>query len=67
MASAVPANGPGLLINIRYFFLANQVAKGNVEIQYLPTDAMWGDYIMTKPLQGKLFQKFRRAITGMEQ
>ena len=52
-------------LNIRYFFLADQVAKGNLEIQYLPTDAMWGDY-MTKPLQGKLFQKFRKAIMGME-
>jgi hypothetical protein len=52
-------------LNIRYFFLSDQVAKGNLEIQYMPTDAMWGDY-MTKPLQGKLFQKFRKAIMGME-
>jgi hypothetical protein len=52
-------------LNIRYFFLADQVAKGNLEIQYMPTEAMWGDY-MTKPLQGKLFQRFRKAIMGME-
>ena len=52
-------------LNIRYFFLADQVAKGNLDILYLPTDAMWGDY-MTKPLQGKLFQRFRKAIMGME-
>jgi hypothetical protein len=52
-------------LNIRYFFLADQVAKGNLDIQYLPTEDMWGDF-MTKPLQGSLFQKFRKAIMGME-
>jgi hypothetical protein len=50
-------------LNIRYFFLADQVAKGNLDIEYLSTTEMWGDY-MTKPLQGKLFQKFRALIMG---
>jgi hypothetical protein len=45
--------------------VADQVAKGNLDIQYLPTEDMWGDF-MTKPLQGSLFQKFRKAIMGME-
>ena len=36
-------------LNIRYFFLTDQVKKGNVEIQYCPTDEMLGDF-MTKPL-----------------
>ena len=50
-------------LNIRYFFLTDQVAKGNLVIEYLPTTNMWGDY-MSKPLQGKLFQKFRCLIMG---
>ena len=49
--------------NIRYFFLTDQVEKGNLSIEYCPTDEMIGDY-MTKPLQGKLFKKFRDAIMG---
>jgi hypothetical protein len=52
-------------LNIRYFFLADQVAKGNVEIQHLPTEEMWGDFL-TKPLQGKQFQKFRDALMGAD-
>jgi hypothetical protein len=50
-------------LNIRYFFIADQVEKGNVEIQYCPTDKMTADY-MTKPLQGKKFTKFRNEIMG---
>ena len=48
-------------LNICYFFLTNQVEKGNVEIQYCPTDEMLGDF-MTKPLQGEKFRKFRDWI-----
>ena len=51
-------------INVRYFFLTDQVEKGNVMIQYCPTDEMWGDY-MTKPLQGVKFKKFRDDILGL--
>lgn len=50
-------------LNIRYFFLTDQVEKGNVTIEYCPTLEMIGDY-MTKPLQGKLFEKFRKEIMG---
>ena len=52
-------------INVRYFFLTDQVEKGNVTIQYCPTDDMWGDY-MTKPLQGVKFKKFRDDILGLK-
>jgi hypothetical protein len=52
-------------LNIRYFFLTDQVEKKNVEIQYCPTSEMLADY-MTKPLQGKQFQRFRRQIMGMD-
>ena len=50
-------------LNIRYFFLTDQQEKGNLEIQYCPTDAMVGDY-MTKPLQGNKFIQFREMIMG---
>ena len=50
-------------LNIRYFFLTYQVNKGNLVIEYCPTDDMIGDY-MTKPLQGNKFIKFKKAIMG---
>ena len=52
-------------INIRYFFLTDQVEKGNLRIEYCPTAEMNGDY-MSKPLQGNLFEKFRSRIMGHE-
>ena len=51
-------------LNIRYFFITDQVEKGNAEIQYCPTDTMVGDYF-TKPLQGEKFRKFRADILGL--
>jgi hypothetical protein len=48
-------------LNIRYFLLTDQVINNNVSIQFFPTNDMTADY-MTKPLQGKKFNKFRKAI-----
>ena len=50
-------------LNIRYFFITDQAEKGNLQIEYCPTDDMTGDF-MTKPLQGEKFRKFRKAILG---
>jgi hypothetical protein len=50
-------------LNIRYFFLTDQVEKGNLTIEYCPTDEMVGDF-HTKPLQGEKFRKFQDAILG---
>ncbi len=50
-------------LNIRHFFLTDQVEKGNVKIQCCPTTEMIADF-MSKPLQGKLFQKFEKAVMG---
>jgi hypothetical protein len=50
-------------INIRYFFITDQIEKGNVEVQYCPTNLMIGDFF-TKPLQGKKFENFRDIILG---
>jgi hypothetical protein len=51
-------------LNIRYFFVTDQREKGNLSIQYCPTDHMTGDY-MTKPLHGKKFVKFRQEIMNL--
>ena len=50
-------------LNIRYFFLTDQVAKGNLEIVYCPTDKMVADY-QTKPLLGEKFKLFKAQIMG---
>ena len=50
-------------LNICYFFLTDQIEKGNMAIEYCPTEDMIGDF-MTKPLQGKLFLKFKNLIMG---
>ncbi|CAJ1945847.1 unnamed protein product [Cylindrotheca closterium] len=50
-------------INICYFFITDQFEKGNVKVEYCPTDDMIADF-MTKPLQGEKFRKFRDLILG---
>ena len=50
-------------LNIRCFFLTDQVEKKNVSIKYCPTKQMIGDF-MSKPLQGKLFAKFKATVMG---
>jgi hypothetical protein len=51
-------------LNIRYFFVTDQIEKGNVSVEYCPTGSMIADY-MTKPLQGKQFKKFKDDIMGI--
>lgn len=48
-------------LNIRYFFVTDQREKGNLSIEYCPTDQMIADY-MTKPLHGAKFNGFRKQI-----
>jgi hypothetical protein len=50
-------------LNIGYFFLTDQVEKGNLSVEYCPTDDMVGDF-HTQPLQGKKFRKFQNEILG---
>ena len=50
-------------LNIRYFFVTDQVELGNVTVEYMPTDEMWGDF-MSKSLQGEKFRKFQDLILG---
>ncbi|KAL7581399.1 hypothetical protein ACA910_021988 [Epithemia clementina (nom. ined.)] len=51
-------------LNIKYFFITDQIEKEKVKIEYCPTDELWADY-MTKPLMGSKFKKFREQIMGM--
>jgi len=52
-------------INIRYFFVTDRIAKGELRVEWCPTTEMIGDY-MTKPLQGAQFRKFRDLIMGVQ-
>ena len=51
-------------INIHYFAIKDYCERGELEINYCPTDDMVGDF-MTKPLQGSKFRKFRKLILGL--
>ncbi len=53
-------------INIRYFFVTDRVATGELTLVWCPTDDMIGDFF-TKPNQGALFTKFRDMIMGVEE
>ena len=51
--------------NIRYFFLTDQIEKKNLSVEFCSTTKMIADY-MSKPLQGKMFQEFKKLIMGQE-
>jgi hypothetical protein len=48
-------------INIRYFFIQDKVATGEMKIVYKHTENMLADFFV-KPLRGSLFLKRRKAI-----
>jgi hypothetical protein len=50
-------------IETQYYYVANQVAKGDLRVVWCPTDEMISDFL-TKPLQGKAFVKFRDLLMG---
>ena len=52
-------------MDVRYFFVHDLVQKGLVSVEHCGTHDMVGD-VHTKPLQGKLFQKFRAGILGSQ-
>jgi hypothetical protein len=53
-------------INIRYFFVTDRIAAGDLNVEYCPTLDMIGDYF-TKPLQGSLLRKFWNTILGINE
>ena len=48
-------------INVHYFFVSDNVEKGNLQVEYMPTEEMVANFL-TKPLQGKPFVKFRSRL-----
>ena len=50
-------------INLRYFWMTDQIKKGNVTVEYCPADEMKADFF-TKPLNGSKFYKLRKEILG---
>ena len=52
-------------INIRYFFITNRIEKGELKVEYCPTDKMVADFF-TKPLQGQKFIDFRNEIMNIK-
>ena len=48
------------------FFVTDQVEKGNLTIEYCPTDEMLGDF-MTKHLQGSKFSFFKSRLMGNDE
>ncbi len=51
-------------IEIWYYYVADQVAKGDLRVVWCPTDEMIADFL-TKPLQGKAFVKFFDLLMGV--
>ena len=50
-------------LNIHHFFITDQVERGNMTIEYCPTNDMWGNF-QSEPLQGIKFRKFGANIMG---
>ena len=51
-------------INVRYFFITDQISKGEVRVEWCPTKDMVADFL-TKPLQGASFKRFKDLIMGV--
>jgi hypothetical protein len=52
-------------MNIRYFYIKDQVDAKVVKIEYCNTDEMYGDFF-TKPLQGHKFKYMRDKIMNID-
>ncbi len=51
---------------MKFFFIKDQVEKGDVKIEYLGTEDIWVD-ILTKPEQGKAFQRDQAKLMNCEE
>ena len=52
-------------INIRFFFIAYRVKKGELFIEHKPTEEMAGNFLI-EPLQGAAFCRFRKELLNEE-
>jgi Reverse transcriptase (RNA-dependent DNA polymerase) len=48
-------------IHMRYYFITDRIWNNELSVEHCPTESMVADFF-TKPLQGKLFYKFRSMI-----
>ena len=53
-------------IAIRYYFVTDRIAGGDIRVDYFPTGKMLADFF-TKPMKGKLFSMFRSMIMNIQQ
>ena len=53
-------------LNIKYFFMKDQIEQGHFKVQYHPTDKMNSDFL-TKPVQGEQVQLLRANIMNLPQ
>jgi len=51
--------------NIKYFYVTDLIQRGEIQIEYCPTNDMLADY-MTKPLTGVKFNQFRNQIMNLQ-
>jgi hypothetical protein len=52
-------------LEVRYFFVTDNINRNKMSIEYCPTGAMIADYF-TKPLQGSSFTKLLRKILNID-
>ena len=52
-------------LNVRLFYITDRIKRGELRVEYCPTDEMVGDFF-TKPLQGAKFRLFRDIILGLK-
>ena len=50
-------------IQIRYFWVKEQVDTGEVRVEYLRSEDMYAN-VLTRPLQGSQFTRERDGLTG---
>ena len=55
--------GISIHINTRHFFVKDGVDKGELKIEYCPTQITLVDYV-TRMLKGKVFKIFRYVVMG---
>ena len=53
-------------LDIKIFYIKDQIDKGLLDVKHCPTDQMMADY-MTKSLQGSKFGKQRRFIMNLKE
>ena len=52
-------------INIRHFYITDLIEKNEFKSEFCPTNMMEADHL-SKPLQGKEFERQRRILMGMD-